>query len=139
MGRIVSTAPSHIVTRYMRGRCWEGAAELSRKTGMELWGLRGGDGLIHHAFVADPEQDLAIDIRGGMRMSEVAKGCVPGEPEPIAMPDIIRLVGVLEPADLREARAAIRDHLHGLPARRRQHRPVAVSRADGPCAGGPEP
>lgn len=123
----ISTAPEHVRNRYLRGGCFALAIELHRKTGLPLWGLLLDDEL-HHAFVLDPDQGVAIDIRGGMSIEAVRKGAryeETLEAREISEEKIMETVFSFDPEDLREARRSIRDHLRGLPPKRRL-RPAEV-------------
>ncbi|MEP3669940.1 MAG: hypothetical protein ABJN42_24785 [Roseibium sp.] len=131
--QVTSTAPRHIRTRYMRGGCWAMAHELSKKTGMDLWGLRDDRGDLHHVYVADPERGIAIDIRGGMPMEKIAEGCQAQIAGPASLDEILRHIGSFEPAELREARKVIQAHLSGLP------KASARQRVDTLPNDGPEP
>lgn len=129
---IRSTAPEHVVNRYLRGKCFALAFALHRRTRLPLWGLMLGDEL-HHAFVADGERDLAIDIRGIMPIAEVRRGAKYEdglEAREITEEILMETVFSFDPEDLREARRAIRDHLHLdllPPNPRRKKRPEAVA------------
>lgn len=128
---IRSTAPDHVVNRYLRGKCFALAFALHRKTRLPLWGLMMGDEL-HHAFVADGERDLAIDIRGIMPIAEVKRGAKYDdglEAREITEEILMETVFSFDPEDLREARRAIKDHipLHRLPPKPRERNPSAPS------------
>lgn len=127
--RLRSTAPEHVVNRYLRGKCFALAFALHRRTRLPLWGLMLGDEL-HHAFVADGDRDLAIDIRGVMSIEEVKRGArYEGglEAREITEEILMETVFSFDPEDLREARRAIKDHipLHRLPAKPRKRKSPA--------------
>lgn len=118
---VVSLAPDHIRNRYLRGGCFALAIELHRKTGLPLWGLMLDEEL-HHAFVADGDADLAIDIRGQMPIDAVSKGAryEDGlEAREITEEKIMETVFSFDPEELREARRSINDYLRRLPPKRR--------------------
>ncbi|MFG6080323.1 hypothetical protein ACEUZ9_000873 [Paracoccus litorisediminis] len=127
---MISTAPQHIRTRYMRGQCFALAHALHNLTKQSIWGLReGGIGAIHHAFIADPKAGLGYDIRGQLPIERIADGAVPGLiAVPITLADLMDQVGSFDPAELREARRVVREHLKLLPA------PVAAVSREAPEA-----
>lgn len=123
--KVISTAPRHIQTRYMRGKCWSLAIELARHTGLPLWGLVDARGDIHHAFVADSDKRVAFDIRGEVHLSHVNAGAVAiCKPVCLNEEQTEFVQQMADPNDAREARTAIRDHLHGLPRPTRKAQPV---------------
>jgi len=107
--RFLSTAPRHIRTRYLRGGCWVLAIELAKHTGLQLWGIRDGQGNLHHAFVADGSRGIAIDIRGSMPLENVVEGCAAMDPklEPIGKDEILSICGSFSRTDIREAKRVI--------------------------------
>ena len=106
---VLSNAPRHVVTRYLRGGCWILAIELSKKTKLPLWGIRDERGDLHHAFVADEENQTAIDIRGSMPLHNVALGCGAQNPriEPIHKEEILALCGHFSRGEIQEAKRVI--------------------------------
>lgn len=124
---VVSLAPPHIVTRYLRGECWAMAVELSRKTGLEIWGLRDERGDIHHAFVVDAQSGLAIDIRGSMQIERVADGAVPSIPDKLESDEISMISSWFDDSDAKEAREVIRDYLRGVERSPRLTRRASLS------------
>ncbi len=112
-----STAPRHVQARYLRGGCFVLAIELHRVTGLPLWGLKLGSGPeaeLHHAFIADPDRDLAIDIRGSRPIGRMREGSR-DEHQLVAVPiseaEIMAVVGSFGAEEIKEARRAVRDHL----------------------------
>ena len=55
----------------MRGGCYALALHLHEATGLPLMGLYDEVGTLHHAFVADFDQEVAYDARGATDLDGV--------------------------------------------------------------------
>jgi len=67
--------PGHVVSRYLRGGCLAYAIALKRELGLALYVLvdrHGGREDWVHAFVADPDRGVALDVRGTMPLDAAA-------------------------------------------------------------------
>ena len=134
-----STAPRHIVNRYLRGGCFVLAILLHRQTGLPLWGMRTApNGGIEHAFVADPDRGVGIDIRGEMQIERISEGARLQNPHfgPVTEDEIMAQVFSFDPAEVREAQRVIKAHLVGLPEKSRTNLKVMPPDQDG--MSGPE-
>ena len=62
-------------SKWMRGRCFDLAIQLNKKTKLPIYGLFDLSGNCHHAFVFDEKKGLGIDARGLQPISDLAYGC----------------------------------------------------------------
>lgn len=110
---LVSTAPHHIVRRYLSGGCWTLAPLLAKMLKLPMFGLQDERGDIHHVFVVDKATATAFDIRGSMPLSEIGRGSVApdGIIVPVTQDDILKVIGSFDPGEVREAKKVIRDFL----------------------------
>jgi len=110
-----STAPRHVMRRYLGGRCDVLATALAKSTGHPLWGMKNDAGQIEHVFVRDANSGLAIDIRGAMPLEEVARGSAlehrSHEFVETDLDEVTTTYGIAGPSELREAREVVKDHL----------------------------
>lgn len=110
-------APPHIECRYLRGGCVTFAVAMKQELNLPTYVLvdrvDGREDWVH-AFVADEDNSLAVDVRGPMQLdaSVVARGTsISGTPHirPATIKDIsFRMDRHPTPAEIDEARSAVR-------------------------------
>jgi hypothetical protein len=114
MTRIRSTAPRHIMRRYLSGQCDSFATVLAKASRQPLWAMKNKEGRIEHVFVRDAESGLAMDIRGAMPLDEISEGSALAELQhhfiEVSAEEVTDTFGIPTPTDLREARRALKDH-----------------------------
>jgi hypothetical protein len=110
-------APPHIENRYLRGGCVAFAVALKRELNLPVYALVdlvNGREFWVHAFVADEEQGLAVDVRGPMELDArvVARGTsITGTPHirPTTIKDLSwQLDRHPTETEITEARSAVR-------------------------------
>lgn len=123
-----STAPRHVLRRYLSGECDVLATALMETTKQSLWAMINGNGQIEHVFVRDTDSGLAIDIRGAMALDDIAEGSAleyrPHEFHKTDINEVVATFGMPDAAQMREARKAVKHHLAQVIKR------VAVSPAE---------